>query len=388
LIDILHRTDNLEVRKIVAGDGRDYVVSFDSYHQQLGFDRPGFGQAYFAERGITAIHVLSFGNDWFQYAEMPAVLALIKAASSPAERVMSYGSSMGGYAALRFAHAVGADAALALSPQWSIDPRKAPFETRWAQDQRRIRFLPELDGPIRPVARMVAAFDPRLSWDRRHAEALVAAAPAGLLPLPYAGHPCGPFLSDIGLLHPLVMTMLAGTFDLPRMARAVRRRKARSPNYLAALAAAQPPQRRDCAVRLSARAVALAPDGPPFHDISARTLAAAGRFPEAIAAHHRAIALEPVPDYRWGLSKTLFAQGDLGAARAVMTEIQREAPQVAGYHAWAAKLEHHRGDAAGELRELRKALALDPGNPAYRLVVRRLTWQLRIGRWRRALLGR
>jgi Flp pilus assembly protein TadD len=141
-------------------------------------------------------------------------------------------------------------------------------------------------------------------------------------------------------------------------------------------------------VRLSARAVTVAPDGPSFHDVSARTLAATGRFPEAIAAHHRAIALEPVPDYRWGLSKTLFAYGDLDGARAVMLEIQRDAPQVAGYHAWAAKLEHHRGDPAGELRELRKALALDPNNPAYRLVVRRLTWQLRIGRWRETLFGR
>jgi hypothetical protein len=388
LIDILHRSDNLEVRRITAGDGAACVVTFDSYHQEPGTDRPGFGEAYLAERGVSAIHIVSHGNDWFQYPEMMAVLAIVREACAEYDRRMTYGSSMGGYAALRFADAIGADAALALSPQWSVDPRKAPFETRWAQDRRRIRFLPELDGPIRSVPRMLAAFDPALSLDRVHAQALADEAPIELLELPYAGHPCGPFLSDIGLLHPLVSTMLAGTFDQKRFMHESRHRRGRSPSYLATLADAQPKHRQVWAIALAEQAVSIAPNGPSFHDTHARSLAAAGRFADAVAAHRQAIALEPLVDYRWSLSKTYHAAGDIAGALAVAREIQNQAPDVAGYHAWAAKLQTQRGDLQAALGDWRRALALDSRNRDYRRIVAWLSVCSKVARWWAALFGR
>ena len=67
MTEILYRSDRLEVRRVAAGDGRRQVVTFDSYHEPLGMDRPGFGEAFFQNEGITAIHVMSHGNDWFQY---------------------------------------------------------------------------------------------------------------------------------------------------------------------------------------------------------------------------------------------------------------------------------------------------------------------------------
>jgi tetratricopeptide (TPR) repeat protein len=380
MIDTLYRSENLELRRVAAGDGRVQVVTFDHYHDQPGTDRTAFGQDHFAARGITALHLLSRGNDWFQYPETEEVLRLIRAAVEGASRVVAYGSSMGGYAALRFAAAIGADAALALSPQYSLDRRKAGFETRWAQDRRRIRFRHALDGAIVPVPLMVLAYDPRVRPDRLHAARIMRAVPLTPIALPYAGHPVGPFLADVGLLDTLVTTILDGVFDAAALHRAALARRGRSPEWLAQLAAAQPAHRARLAVGLAERAVALAPDRPPILDRLAICLAAAGRFDDALSMHDKALAIEPAVAYRWSLSKTLHAAGDLHRAIAVVRSIQSDAPHLAGYHAWAAKLRRALGDDRGALDDLRQACAHDPANLAYRLMLQRLAWTIRLRR--------
>jgi dienelactone hydrolase len=385
--DILYRSRALEVKRVVAGDGRRQVVTFDSYHEPRGVDRPGFGEAFFQTEGITAIHVMTHSNNWFQYPEMTALLALVRQASAGAERLLSYGSSMGGYAALRFASEIGAHAALALSPQFSLDPRKVPFETRWAPERRRIRFLDSLDGAITPGSRMILAYDSTLEADRRHAELLAAETDIILLPLPYAGHPAGGFLNDARLLRPLVLTALDGSFDPARFRRAAHARRTESAHWLANLAERQPGVRAGTSIALARRAVELAPDHASLHDVLARRLTAAGRYGEAIAVHHQAIAIEPIVDYLWGLSKTLHASGDLAGALGVAERLQQLAPRTAGYHAWAARLREAQGDLPGTLADLRRALRQDRGNRGYRFQVRQLSWRLRLARWRGALFG-
>jgi len=369
---------------VAAGDGSYVVVTFDSYHEPAGVDRPGFGETFFRTEGITAIHVMSYRNDWFQYAEIVEILRTIGAACAGAERLLAYGSSMGGYAALRFADAIGAHAALALSPQFSLDPRKVPFETRWAPDRRRIRFLPTLDGVILPGPERIFAYDSALEADRRHAELLTAAAPMTAIALPHAGHPVGGFLNDIKLLRPLVLTALDGSFDAARFRRAAHARRTGSAHWLAHLAERQPAWRGALGVALARRAADMAPDHPALHDALARRLAAVGRFPEAIEAHQRAIAIEPIVDYLWGLSKTLFAAGDTAGALVIAERMQRIAPHGAGYHAWAAALRCALGDRRGQLTELQRALREDPGNRGYRWQLFRLGWKLRLQR----LVGR
>lgn len=381
MTDILYRSQALEVRRVGAGDGRRQVVTFDSYHEPHGLDRPGFGEAFFRSEGVTAIHVLSHGNDWFQTNEISPVIQIIREASAGAERLLAYGSSMGGYAALRFGGPIGAHVALALSPQFSLDRAKVRFETRWAADQRRIRFRKAIDGRIVPAPRMILAFDPAIEADRRHAELFAAATHVELMPLPRAGHPVGGFLNDVRLLRSLVFDALDGSLDPAVFLRAAHGLRTGSAHWLANLAEAQPAWRNRCAVALSRRAVATAPDHPSLHDALARRLAAAGKHSEAIAVHRQAIAMEPIADYQWSLSKTLHASGDLPGALAVAERLQRLAPEAPGYHAWASRLREEQGDLAGAAADMRAALRRDPRNRGYRWQYRRLA----LLRLRRAL---
>ena len=388
LTEILYRSQALEVRRVRAGDGLRQVVTFDSYHEPPGFDRPGFGEAFFLAEGVTAIHVMCHGNDWFQYPEMQSVLSLIRDACADTERLMTYGSSMGGYAALRFAAAIGAHSALALSPQYSVNPRTAPFETRWASDRRRIRFIKALESRFDPVPLMVLAYDSRLKIDLDHVIGLTSTTDIDQIPLPFAGHPVGPFLNDVGLLRPLVLSVLDDNFDQEYFRFTARARARLSPHWLANVAERHPRAQGDRAIALAHRAVALAPDRPSLHDALARRLAGVGRYQEAIEAHARAVALEPIADYQWGLSKTLFEAGDLTRALEVAQRLQQLAPSTAGYHAWASRLREMQGDLPGALADLRQARRYDPRNRGYRFGLWQLAWRLRRMRLRQALFGR
>lgn len=368
MTDILYRSDTVEVRRVAGSSAACQVVTFDCYHDEPGFDRPGFGESYFAHHDISAIHVLTHANDWYQYADMALVTAAVRSALVGAEHILAYGSSMGGYAAIRFADAIGAHSVLAISPQYSVDRRKVPFERRWMQDQRRIRFRQEIDGTIRPRARIVAVYDPELAQDRAHIARIAADTPIETLALAHAGHPAGGFLSDVGLLKPMVEQALGGMLDVVAVAREAEARREQSPTWLGERSGALAPGAE--AIALAARAVALAPDSPLTHDRLACRLAEAGHSTQAIAAHRRAIALDAsqtMPGYRWNLSKTLFAAGDVAGALAEARELQRISPRVAGHHRWAAQLRASLGDREGALADIAAAIREAPGNPGYRL---------------------
>lgn len=254
-----------------------------------------------------------------------------------------------------------------------------PFETRWASDQRRVRFRDNIDRVIAAGRRMILAYDSTIEADRHHAELFASAVEVETLPLPLAGHPVAGFLNDINLLRELVLKALDGSFEAAPFLRVARGGRASSAHWITNLAERQPAWRNACAVALARRAVTLAPNNPSLHDALARRLAAAGDFDEAIGAHERAIAIQPVTDYQWSLSKTLHAAGDTAGALEVAERLQQLAPETPGYRGWASRLREEQGDLRGALADMREALRRDPRNRGYRWHL----WRLKIARLRR-----
>ncbi len=372
----LFESRDLLVRHVPAGDAVRHVVTFDCYHDDRTLARPGYGEEYFARHGIAATHLLSRDNDWFQYPELPDALAAMRAAPSGAGSVLAYGSSMGAYAAVRFADAAGATAALALSPQYSIDPAKTPFERRWGQDRRRLRPLPALDGPIRSRIRPVVVYDPH-GMDRPHADRIARDTPIQRLRLPFAGHPVGSYLQEAGLLHGLVMEALDGTLDVAAFERAARAARRGMAIYHVVLAERQPRSRPRWAVAVAQRAVALKPGRPEGHHALAMRLSAAGRHAEALAVHRQVAALERHPAYLMDYCIALTRAGDTAGALAVAHEIRTAWPLHAGIHNTIADLLRARRDLPGALRYVEQALALDPANELYQRTVAVMRAKLR-----------
>ena len=96
----LFRSDHLLVRRVGGFGGTLCYLTFASYTDDRTLDRPGFGEDFFRGRGIDAIHVLSRENRWYQHPELMDALAAVAGATGGYPRVIAYGSSMGGFAAL------------------------------------------------------------------------------------------------------------------------------------------------------------------------------------------------------------------------------------------------------------------------------------------------
>lgn len=370
----LYRSDRLCIRSIAppGPPPARWVIAFDHYGLGPGFDRDGFGEAYFRAAGIPAILVLGQGDDWYQYPDMLAAARIVRRATAAARRI-TYGSSMGGHAALHLAEAMGADAVLALSPQWTIDPARAPWEQRWGQEARRIRWRRELAGPIR-CRGAVIAFDPHLAEDRRHAEAIAAETPAMLLPIPRGGHPVTTYLAETGLLAPLLAAVLDGTPDRAALAAGIRAARRASPTYLGALAEAQPAHRPQTALAIARRAAETS-GGTLGLLALAQVLRRTGETRAALALHRRLVrqhARDPLQLVPY--AEALADAGQAGRARAIAREVTRRAAGVAHLHAWRADLNWRLGRRGEARRLIARAVRLDPGCAEFRRRRARYRW--------------
>ena len=329
------------------------VVTFSHFHPDPAALGTGFGEAPLAAAGIDAVHVVSRANDWFQNAAMPAAMAAIGAALGARPRI-TYGSSMGGYGAIRFAGRLGARRALALSPQYSIDPRLVPEDRRWRDIGLRLRFLPWAEVAAPPPS--VILFDPALA-DARHAALWAAERPATLLPLRHAGHPVATILAETSLLMPLLRAAMEEEFDPVPVLQALRRARRRAPEYAATIADQLPPRHAAWKIMLMRRAFAQAPGHAHHASRLAILLYRAGRLEEAEAMHRAAIAAAPqdgLMAFRY--SRFLerlgrFAEAEAAAASALALN-RTEGPYAAGLARHLARQRRRLGPLAPLARPL------------------------------------
>jgi len=373
----IYRSDTLLVRTVVGADRSGWIVSFDHFRNEPGFAQQGFGEAFLRDEGYSAIHILCCDNRWYQYPDMLRACAAVRQAVAGAERVLTYGSSMGGYAALRLGRAVGATATLAISPQYSIDPAKAPWEWRWNQYKDalcRSGWLEEVDGPIDSVIAPYVAFDPT-DLDLQHVERVERDIRIRRLALRHVGHPVTGYLGEIDLLRPLLRAIYEGG-DALAVARMARERRRTSSFYLGTLASKQPACRLTSAIRLAERAVVHQPHGPMGYYNLAKLMTRAGRHEEAVAIHACVAEMTGraamyLPDH----AEALAAAGDLEGAAAVATETASKLPEAGHIHMWHAELLWRVGDQEGALEAARRAVAIDP-NPPFRASLARFEAEL------------
>ncbi len=127
-VDIF-RSAELLVRDLRRHASACCVVTFEPNTDNRTLDRPGFGEVFFDINSIDAIHVIPRNNDWYQYPEIVEACHRVRELTACYPHVVAYGQSMGGYGAIRLGGRVGAHLALAISPQFSIDPAVRPLRT-------------------------------------------------------------------------------------------------------------------------------------------------------------------------------------------------------------------------------------------------------------------
>ena len=291
------------------------VVTFDSYADDRSLERDAFAQEFLTARGLSAIHVVNSANRWYQERALEQVLAVLRPTLEAYNRIILYGSSMGGYAALRFADRLCADLVIAISPQYTVAPRQAPFDPRWKTAARRFRWRRDLLVPLSPGPASVVIYDPANTLDRRHVDLVARDRPIVRVPILYSGHPAGTYLAEGGLIVSLIMGLIRGDADIAGIVTAARRARRQTPAYWMALMMKAQKRSLAQAIAIGREALLLHPDVAYLRTQFAMLNLYAHNFDVALEALDHALEQDPgnalIPYLR---ARALAAAGRLGEA--------------------------------------------------------------------------
>jgi tetratricopeptide (TPR) repeat protein len=329
----IFRSANVLVRHAPQVGAGTLVISFGPWRSKPALELEGFGEAFLAEHGIDAVFVTCASNRWYQYPEMPAALAAIEAVAAPYARRITYGSSMGAFAALAFSRALRAQRVIAISPQYAVGAAQVPFETRWSREAAAITWRHRLAEGLSETAEIVVLYDP-LHLDRQHVDLLRRHRPITAFALPFAGHPAGEMLREVRLISRVALGLIHAPQRLPDLRRQARQLRGRSALYWSERARAFAARERfDRALEAAERAASLAPGNPRLHHVRGQ------------------IALRV---------------GDLAKAVESFTRVARHSPQQVEPRLTLARALHRAGDLPAALREAEAGLALQPEEPRLR----------------------
>lgn len=169
---------------------------------------PAQDEDFVSRAGLASLRVAARRNDWYQRPGHEAVVAVLGRLKAEFDVVITYGASMGGHAAIACAPLIGADCAVAFSPQASLsdDYMTGIGDPRWPD--ARAGFVHERirDGHCRAVSGLIA-FDPDNLLDSTHARTILEQSQ--MLPLRVRGgwhqvgtitnaaYGCGRLLSEV-----------------------------------------------------------------------------------------------------------------------------------------------------------------------------------------------
>ncbi len=325
----LFRCRDLCVRSSMGLASPYCVITFDSYTDTRILDRPGFGELFFLSLGINAVHVISRDNDWYQYPEIEDACAVISAKTQGFDGVISYGSSMGGYAAIRLGRLAGAQKAIAISPQFSIDPTVVPFEHRWDTDATRIDFSSECTLKDQFVDLSYIIYDPT-NLDRKHVDLYRPHTNVFDIRIPNSGHPAGGLLAETRLLKSTLLDLFSDKFELSKLRNEIRHRRQSSPQFFVNLSARGKLESRR--VAFAERAHRMMPNNVRYATHYGLVLAKAGRFAQAYELFDFAIRSQPddlVVLYR--ASEFLEMAGDIENAIAITELVLAVQPDLVSW---------------------------------------------------------
>lgn len=221
IMHIIYQGEQIRVRSFKV-DSSDVIVTFGPWRQSNSLESKGvwssFGVSAVSKLGVTHISVETNRNNWYQTEEIKfAIKAIIKHLDSGSV-VYTYGSSMGGYAAVNFSHLLGAKKFLAISPQYSSNYKLFPSdEKRWITDLERVsNHYDYISNDMVADTSGFILYDPE-HIDSWHANKIHEKIDCKIIDLPGSGHPSGTMINKFYGLKRLVSEVLSDDFCATKM---------------------------------------------------------------------------------------------------------------------------------------------------------------------------
>lgn len=220
---VLFEKDGYRVEALNGMNHPATIVGFQNRNPLFGMETipepVHFLPSYFANWNIKA-NFVSFivnRNDWYLTDTARAGAEVIRDHYA-GTRIIPYGSSMGGFAAINLSGVLDSACFIALSP---ISTIFAPFvheidDRRYEKDAAASESRFDIIGSGAVLDRKgVIFFDPYHVQDAAHAARLATLTDGALVALAYAGHPCGPMLQQTYSLRRVLAECVAGDLDIP-----------------------------------------------------------------------------------------------------------------------------------------------------------------------------
>ncbi len=196
-------------------------------------DRPCWGSKFLIRQGVSILGVKVEMPDWYRKPDLRAFFdgPFFAEIAAKHQRILFYGSSMGGYGAL--AYATPGSEVLAFNPQTTLDHALVPWETRYPDGKKQDWSGPRSDAALNAVhaAKIYVAYDPLYPDDLRHVERLDMRNVVHLK-LPLVEHVVAGHLLNLGLLEDVLKSFLQGHLEVSRWAQLVRKRRRYTHYYL------------------------------------------------------------------------------------------------------------------------------------------------------------
>ena len=195
------------------------VVSFEELDQVRLANPAGhpIGFQLAADREWSHLCLLAHGDTWYRDRSVYGYFDRLvdDGFFEDFDRVVFYGSEMGGYGATAFSVAAPGATVLAIQPVASLSATRCPWEPRFRDKRRldfgtRYGFAPDM---IEGARQAFVVYDPHEMFDAMHAS-LFDRAPAEILPCPHMGGRIEAEFDHMGVLQELIE--LAGDGRLTR----------------------------------------------------------------------------------------------------------------------------------------------------------------------------
>jgi len=170
---------------------------------------------------FNVLGIMPKDKSWFPQTSMQAMLDAIAELIAPFEQRIAYGGSMGGYAAIKYSNALDVQRAVAMVPQYSIDPEDV-------KDARYNMFYqPELNGEMRITKvdvsedrEYIIIYDPHYAQDRAHYHKLREVLPPHhVLHLDFTNHDATAVLASSELVNDFLLHKFDASYFYQKMRR-------------------------------------------------------------------------------------------------------------------------------------------------------------------------
>lgn len=225
-----------------GNEGQPYVITFSSwsrlYQPHIGKDfARTFGLDAISRTGLNCISLVTNKNDWYQGQSALKAIEAIKLRIPQQSVIVTYGSSMGGFAAINFAEALGADQFVSISPQVSLSKpyMESIRDNRFRKEMLTVRKNNEFILAGRNAEKTgYIFFDDKYPLDAAHALECAARTKAVLVPISYSGHHAAKALNSCYGLKKVVEEVARNSFNNDSISRIIRHNADHSLNALAA----------------------------------------------------------------------------------------------------------------------------------------------------------